>query len=319
MQRYDDAEVGNPGDRTNGRDYQIINQAYLQAKHDDSTAFMGAAVLNGNLINGKLAGLNNATYRDVFHLRPGVEIVSKTADGDLVVQGDLDLSRYRYAGVNPRSPLTGVYGSGEVGALILRAKGNLDVYGSINDGFAPPPESPDDASGWQLVEGRYGLQAVTPYGGDLVVPIGGVKLEAGSSFPAGRALNYDLPASPATLPVGTVLPVAMMLNAPLSLPGGLVLTGDVTTAGGTVLRAGTVLPGEVRLDPGAQLGAGFVLRSSASMRAFTWPKGVALPTELVASRQIVLAQGSLIPGRTASRAATGRWRPCWARAPAPGA
>ncbi|KAG1251513.1 hypothetical protein G6F65_018323 [Rhizopus arrhizus] len=174
MQRYDDAEGGNPGDRTNGRDYQIINQAYLQAKHDDSTAFMGAAVLNGNLINGKLAGLNNATYRDVFHLRPGVEIVSKTADGDLVVQGDLDLSRYRYAGVNPRSPLTGVYGSGEVGALILRAKGNLDVYGSINDGFAPPAATPDDEHGWVLTPG------VQPFGGDVVLPRGGVTLADGT-------------------------------------------------------------------------------------------------------------------------------------------
>ena len=57
-------------------------------------------------MNGKLAGLNNATYRDAFHLRPGVEIISKTADGDLVVQGDLDLSGYRYASVNPRTPYT---------------------------------------------------------------------------------------------------------------------------------------------------------------------------------------------------------------------
>ena len=77
-----------------------------------------------------------------------------------------------------------------------------------------------------------------------------------------------------------------------------VLTANVTTADGSVLRAGTVFAGEVQLEPGAQLGAGFVLRSNASVRAFTWPKGVALPTELVASRQIVLAQGSLIPSQT---------------------
>ena len=189
-------------------------------------------------------------------------------------------------------------GYGEPGALVLRAGGNLNIYGSINDGFAPPPDSPDDAAGWQLVEGRYGSQAVTPFGGDLVVPIGGVKLEAGTSFPEGRTLNYDLPARPATLPMGTVLPVAMTLNAALSLPAGLVLTGDVTTASGSVLRAGTVLASEVKLDAGSMLGAGFVLRSSASMRAFTWPKGVALPTELVASTRIVLAQGSLIPSQT---------------------
>lgn len=52
------------------------------------------------------------------------------------MQGDLDLSGYRYASLNPRTPLGAAYGSGEAGALVLRAKGNLDVYGSINDGFA---------------------------------------------------------------------------------------------------------------------------------------------------------------------------------------
>ncbi len=82
-------------------------------------------------------GLNNATYRDAFHLRPGVEVVSKTPDGDLVVQGDLDLSGYRYASLNPHSQLTGIAGdgSGEAGALTLRAGGDLTIYGSINDGF----------------------------------------------------------------------------------------------------------------------------------------------------------------------------------------
>ncbi len=50
-----------------------------------------------------------------------MEIVSATADGDLVVQGDLDLSGYRYASLNPNTPLTEVYGSGEVGALVCLA------------------------------------------------------------------------------------------------------------------------------------------------------------------------------------------------------
>ena len=142
-------------------------------------------------------------------------------------------------------------------------------------------------------------------------------------FPTGSKLNYDLPVAPVTLPAGTVLPVAMTLDAALSLPAGLVLTGDVTAADGRVLRAGTVLAGELKLAPGAQLGAGFVLRGEAAVRAFTWPKGVPLPADLKASAQITLAQGSLIPsqtklvllggkpvdlrpkGRTASRAATG--------------
>ncbi len=303
MQRYDDAEAGNPGDRANGREYQIINQAYLDAKHDDSTAFMGAAVVNGNLINGKLAGLNNAAYRDVFHLRPGVEIVSKTADGDLVVQGDLDLSRYRYAGVNPRSPLTGVYGSGEAGALILRAKGNLDVYGSINDGFAPPAATPDDEHGWVLTPG------VQPFGGDVVLPRGGVTLADGTEFPGGKTLNYPLPLKAVKLAAGTRLPVEAALDQELSLASGTVLSGDVRDASGQLLYgAGTVLSQAVDLPAGTRLGAGTLLAGGTSLQSFTWPANVALPNlyttqgyepnVLLMEGTITLKQGAFIPSQT---------------------
>ena len=50
MQRYDDADVGNPADRIGGRTYQIINQAYLQAKHGDSLGFMTDALTNACLL-----------------------------------------------------------------------------------------------------------------------------------------------------------------------------------------------------------------------------------------------------------------------------
>ena len=174
------------------------------------------------------------------------------------------------------------------------AGGNLNIYGSINDGFGPPPESPDDA-GWQLVQGRLGSQGITAFGGDLVVPIGGVKLEAGTMFPTGSKLNYDLPVAPVTLPAGTVLPVAMTLDAALSLPAGLVLTGDVTAAAACCAPA-PCWPAS-SLAPGAQLGAGFVLRGEAAVRASPGP-GVPLPADLKASAQITLAQGSLIPSQT---------------------
>ena len=145
MLRYDDAPEKTDA-TASGRPYQEITQAYLDAKHAQSTAFINAALQNSDLLQNKLAGLNNAGYADAFHLRPGVEIVSKSADGDLVVQGDLDLSGYRYASLNPHSQKTSVYGSGEVGSLTLRAGGDLNVYGSINDGFAPPPATVDDLS-----------------------------------------------------------------------------------------------------------------------------------------------------------------------------
>jgi len=113
-----------------------------------------------------------------LHLRPGVEIVSNAVTnpgGDLVVQGDLDLSGFRYASLNAKTAKTGVYGSGEVGTLTLRAVGNLDIFGSINDGFAPPPPTADD-KGWQLLAGRDFT------GGDIVVPGTGITLADGTVF-----------------------------------------------------------------------------------------------------------------------------------------
>ena len=81
--------------------YQIIDQDYLDRLHDDSRAFITQALANASLVDGKLAGLR--PYADALHLRPGIEIRSATPDGDLVVQGDLDLSRYRYASLNPHT------------------------------------------------------------------------------------------------------------------------------------------------------------------------------------------------------------------------
>src|SRR5690606_39037613 len=112
-----------------GNPYQVITQDYLDRRHDESTLFVDASLANGALMNGKLAGLNNAAYRDVFHLRPGLELVSKTAEGDLVVQGDLDLSGHRYASNNPTvrgyvagaQPGEAAYGGGESGSLSIRA------------------------------------------------------------------------------------------------------------------------------------------------------------------------------------------------------
>jgi hypothetical protein len=78
MWQYSDAEYGSDP-AASGRPYQIIDKAYLDRKHDDSTKFITAAHGNSDLMQRKLAGLNNARYADAFHLRPGVEIVRPTA------------------------------------------------------------------------------------------------------------------------------------------------------------------------------------------------------------------------------------------------
>lgn len=301
MARYDDApEKTDP--TASGRPYQEITQGYLDQKHALSDAFINAALLNQNLLDNKLAGLNNATYADAFHLRPGVEIVSKTQDGDLVVQGDLDLSGYRYASLNPHSVKdNAVYGSGESGSLTLRAGGDLNIYGSLNDGFAKPPVSEDD-KGWVLLPG------VDFSGGTIVVPGNGVTLADGTAFPAGSTLNYDLPIKALTMAAGTRLPVAATLGQELVLPAGSVVSADVRDAGGNLLlAAGTLLREAQTLAIGTQLGAGTLLAQGTRLDGMTWPKGVPLPAihqanpannTVQLSGSKALPKGALIPAGT---------------------
>ncbi|EIU1409235.1 filamentous hemagglutinin family protein [Pseudomonas aeruginosa] len=270
VQRYDDAPVA-ALPASNGRPYQEITQAYLDGKHQQSELFMQAALANSALLDGKLAGLNNATYAEAFHLRPGLEIVSATADGDLVVQGDLDLSGHRYASLNPRTAKTSVYGSGEAGSLAIRAGGDLNIYGSVTDGFAPPPETDDD-QGWLLLAGQDHL------GGDRVVPTAGVRLDDDSFFPAGKTLNFELPIKAMTLAAGTRLPVEAVLSQPLQLPAGTVLEGALLDAAGNLLRpAGSLLGEALDLPAGSRLGAGSRLPLATPVTGMTWPGGVPLP------------------------------------------
>ena len=293
--RYDDARFGTDT-AANGRPYQVIDQAYLDAKHLQSNAFIDNSLANGTLMNGKLAGLNNARYADAFHLRPGVEIASRTPDGDLVVLGDLDLSGYRYASANPHTQKTGVYGSGEVGTLAIRAGGNLDIFGSINDGFAPPPATQDDG-GWLLLPGVNLLR------GDTVVPRGGVVLADGTTFEGGGTLNYDLPIKAVGFDAGQLIPTTSVLAAPLVLKVGTLLSADVRDASGALLfAAGSIVGGaNVTLPVGTRLGAGMRLPSNATLSDVVWPKGVPLPgdgTKYVMKGALALPLGALVPAAT---------------------
>ncbi len=310
VQRYDDArEVTDP---VNGHRYQEIDQNYLNQKHTDSLAFIGNALANGALVNGKLAGLNNAAYADAFHLRPGVEIVSKTADGDLVVQGDLDLSGHRYESLNPNTQKSSaVYGSGEVGNLVIRAGGDLSVYGSLNDGFMPPPDTPDN-DGWVLTPGKQ------PFNGDVVVPRTGIELQDGTTYLSGVVLNFDLPLQAITLAAGTRLPVAGELATGISLPAGTVLAGDILNPDRTVAyAAGTRLSADLALAPGMVLGSGSLLLGDTALTGLVWPKGVALPSRPASTTSlsnpstvaqlgaVLLPLGALIPAGTDVKLAAG--------------
>jgi filamentous hemagglutinin family protein len=309
VRRYTDARDGTDQAVT-GRPYQVIDKAMLERIHGDSDTFINAALGNTDLLQRKLAGLNNAAYADAFHLRPGVEIASKTADGDLVVEGDLDLSGYRYASLNPHTRLNpSVYGSGEAGSLVIRAGGNLDIYGSINDGFAPPPETQDDA-GWKLIAG------VQPFGGDLIVPGTGVSLAEGTQFPIGATLNYDVTIQGAVLASGTLLPTQAVLGEAYTFSAGTVLAGAIHDQSGNLLyAAGTLLGDSVTLPAQTRLGAGIRLNKATALQAMNWPKGVPLPgvydadltsvSGVKLSGELALLRGSLIPSMTDVKLAEG--------------
>ncbi|MDC8759663.1 filamentous haemagglutinin family protein [Janthinobacterium fluminis] len=289
---YDDAPLASLPD-VSGKRPQLITQTYLDDIDADNGLYIDAALANADL-GRRLAGLG------AYHLRPGVEIVSAAGNpgGNLTVAGDLDLSGYRYGpGANRADPARRGYG--EPGVLVIRAGGDLSVHGSINDGFAPPPATPDDR-GWYLSETRrFGGDALTPYGGDIVVGVDGVALEAGTLFPRDAVLNYDLPAAALTLPAGTVVPVEATLTDAHTLRAGTVLAAPVYRVDGSVaLAAGAVLAADVTLDVGMKLGAGTVLRGDAAVAALVWPKGVKLPMAMAAGASIALPRGALIPSMT---------------------
>ncbi|MEG1328203.1 MAG: hypothetical protein RSD99_25100, partial [Janthinobacterium sp.] len=242
---------------------------------------------------------------------PGVEIVSATPGGDLHVDGDIDLSGHRYDGVNPLARLSGVYGSGEAGALVLRAGGKLSVFGSITDGFDTSvlPVTKDD-KGWQLVKGRL------PWGGEVVVPQAGlVTLAEDTYFKSGTSVNFAVPMKAMELRSGTLLAARATLTAELNLPAGSVLGGAVRNADGSVLyAAGTVLPKALTLSSGMQLDAGLRLPGAAKVAAMVWPANVALPfpegqprdtgdsvnsvNGVVLASALALDKGSVLPAGT---------------------
>ncbi|CAB3890257.1 hypothetical protein LMG26846_03963 [Achromobacter insuavis] len=296
FRRYDDAPLASAPDVT-GRTPQVITQAYLDQLDADSVAYMNAALANAGL-RARLQG---------YALRPGVEIVSRGVDGDLRIEGDLDLSNYRY-GPNADRNDPARRGFGEAGVLLVRAKGDLNIYGSITDGFAPPLATDDDARAWRLIGRRNPDEAngVDLAGQSLILPRA-VRLRGGTSggttFPIteNESLNFDLPINANTIKANSRLPAQVELSQPLTLAAGTVLEADIRAADGTLYAKGSVLRADLALTAGARLGAGLVLNQAIPVRAFTVPKGTPLSifsSLLTLSGDLSLAAGAYLPGGT---------------------
>lgn len=266
----------------------IINQALMDDIHLDSTDFINAAIVNQALM-GRLSGLR--AYQDAFHLRPGVELTSAPGQS-LSVSGDLNLAGYRYVSLNPDTQMTNVYGSGEAGVLLVRAADDLNIYGSITDGFGEPARTPDD-NGWVLYNtADAGGFFALPADHQLMSP---VRLSAGAAFPAGVSLTFDAPVRGFSVIGNQVIEADVSLAQPAVLPQDWVATSTIRLPDGSVIARGTILKAGMTLPADTELGQGALLPMAVSLKAMTWPRGVALPAILTLSSTTQLKAGDVIP------------------------
>jgi filamentous hemagglutinin family protein len=281
-----------------------ITQASLAAFNADSQTFIANARA-GMLANGQLAGL--LAHADAFHLRPGVQIESSAdvAGGALTISGDLDLAFYRYSSVNPDSQLTSTAGSGEPGVLWIRAACNVNVYGSVTDGFAAPPATPDD-DGWVLTAGT--SDTVQPI--VLPVPVGLAGAGGGSKATTYPVANYTLSypvvvQNGASLAAGHAVPSAAVVSSAVTLTSAFVLDGTITLAGGTTYTPGQTVPAGTMLPAGTALAAGTILPVTVKIGGPTGASGLSVPagtdfdifsgTSVTLEGTLSLAAGDVIP------------------------
>ncbi|WP_216856059.1 filamentous haemagglutinin family protein [Acidisphaera sp. S103] len=240
---------------------QFVTQAYLDLINQDSVAFINAAWANANL-QARLAGLT--AYGGAFHLRPGVQIDSLPG-GNLTVPSDLNLSSYRYGPNADTTPDTPNYGSGEPGVLVLRAANNLSINGSITDGFATPPKTPDD-NGWVLTTGTPTTAAIV-YEGSSTQTMTVVTNATNPTFP-NDTLSYAVDVTNGTLLDGTSVPVPVSLvNAvsDTSRIAPIVVDADIVEPNGTTYPTGH------SFAFGSPIPAGTILSPIAGHLSFTVP------------------------------------------------
>ncbi|KAF0807282.1 filamentous hemagglutinin-like protein [Alcanivorax xiamenensis] len=239
---YDDAP-----DDPEGPAAQRVDQEYLDRIHEESKGFVNAALAN-DALQQRLANLKDAAG-EAFSLRPGVEIVSATEDGNLRIDGDLDFSGYRYGpGVDEA-----VHGSGTAGVFVMRAGGDLEVNGSVTDGFKLPPNTPDSSYtlDFELDPGLLNGE------GQLTQDF---ELEENLTLRSGWSLgSIHASGSPYFLPFD-LTETLIQVSPNVQIPFDGELSGSVTLPFGATLPADIVLPVQINdlARPGTTYGPGLV-------------------------------------------------------------
>jgi filamentous hemagglutinin family protein len=297
--------LADPAGNVTGNPDALITQAYLDHINTaDTLPFMAAAATNSDL-TARLAGLS--AYGAAYHFRPGVQIVSATPNGDLTVQGDLNLAGYRYGpGV-----IKGDYGSGEPGVLLIRAGGNLNIYGSITDGF----EKPVSDTGTEFAKGWVVYGGGEPYGQSQTLPVA-ITVAKGTSFAVGTPVNFAVPITGGTFQAGAIAPVDLTLKSKQVTGVAFVATSDITDTHGTVLFAqGQVVPAGSVIPKNAVIAAGGTLPFDVNVGPVTWPANTPFTvttslstgsTGVLLASNLQLLAGAYIPAGSALKFASGQ-------------
>ena len=301
---YDDAPVDPDADAdSEGPDTQLVDQAYLDEIDKDSIAFINAALAN-DALQQRLAGLKDAAG-DIFSLRPGVEIVSATEDGNLRIDGDLNFAGYRYG----PDVDADVYGSGTAGVFVMRAGGDLEVNGNVTDGFHQPPATPDDSYrvDFELSEDLFDQSDELIEGYTLSQAL---KLKEGWELGGAESLPFDLiweqafeVDSRTTLPVDVTLAddvrvTRTTLAGEVHLPDGVTVDDRGTLYTGTI-PAGTELT-SATLPAGSVVSAGNEFTRPLLVEPMAVGAGTALDGfEVASSKQAIegveLSAGVVLP------------------------
>ena len=276
-----------PGQQPDG----LITQAYLdQINTSDTQPFMTAAAGNADLA-ARVAGL--AAY-PAYALRPGVEIVSATPNGDLTVDGDIDLAGYRYG------PGLGAYGAGQPGVLEIRAGGNLNINGSITDGFNQPvPDAGTEfANGWVIY-------ATEPFGQNQIVPASvgaqGVGIAQGSTFPDGTSVNYAVTIMGGSFEAGAVAPTQLTVSGDQTVSIGFIATSAIKD-GAKIYAQGVYVPAGTVIHDGATIAAGGSLPFDITVGNANWPAGAPFTFDdgnVTLANDTTLLAGAFIPANSA--------------------
>jgi filamentous hemagglutinin family protein len=259
---------------------QLIDQPFLDLINTDSIAFENAALTNPALAS-QITGLT--AYRSAFHLRPGVQIVSGKPNGDanptgdLTVEGDINLVGYRYGpgavNFNPDQQMVANPGAGEPGTLAIRAGGNLNIYGSITDGFAQPVSDTgtEFAKGWVIFGGKQQYQQIQV----LPMPI---TVTTGSTLPANAVVNFAVPiATGGRLEIGAAAPVPLTVDGDQHTQTAFTATSAILTSGGQTLFAqGQLVPAHSLIPDGSVIEAGGSLPFAVRVDQVMWPANTPL-------------------------------------------